>query len=1133
MFQPLTRRVQLTHFNSKITLTQDAALINQREPFAVEAILGVNKSASQKNLFTAQTQHTAVHLVLRTPIVYSDADIIAVVVWTDGPGFGRSVGQSVSLVFSANNGENHTLACGVVSSSAKDCTRSLNKPDWFGTDTDVEVSVHAVLVGTEVKSTLQRVRLLKKRPPAVLNSAGIYIALPSYPVVSTGSFDVHVFASTNAVNIPPRKEFALQVLTFEITHSTAFKFNSIVSPSGLYDLTENHEDETKVRVVAVQGSGVSVSTVTGSNLLVAVLRMTASPSTTSTDSRVPFRVTLVDMVSSASLKVLANVPGAVYHAGGMSVSLGDGAEKPHGFVEITQASNVGLLARAASGAEQELVNLASLGVASLTSQITVYLVKSCHISASKQCHEPATRSITRDFVCETTNANVLNRVGKKDCSVSFSGSEKHGGDTAVSVTYEDGVSDLTTQVPFRVWFPEKFDLSAADPILNKVVTQSGSIVRNGADCNSDLFQSTSITASAVLTRVTNAGSISSPRLDLTSMFSYVVTEGVKAAVSIADNIVHGIEPAVGVKIGCQRGCRDKTVELSVTRESTAIKHLSASILNSVAVTHNFDGGRRFTDTDSFAVTAVASNSLTREGDSAQVFVNMKTADNAFVPVPASQLNVTSSVLTVTQNTLLMVPMGAVKAEGCHLVHVLWSSCGTEVSSVRPFVSLELPAVVSVDLTANPNTIYSRFDPLAHAPTFAATSTTLIVKVSFDDGRQRDFSRDPRATFTVDKQHLAEVYKTEDLRRHLRVPGNSLVQGKVVVTTELGSYAPGLSGRTTVIVDRFSSLQLSSRSFPRCADKGCFNKVVISRLPDGVEPTRGAFQRVSLSLAAYSVYGTQFKVGLGSWSVCKISDRTKLNLPNDLRVCPSDAGGACTVTNGELGNDAPLAGVSAGRASISATWREQTTALDFTVTDTIVRVTKLEQSQRPRSTISGVINSEHKVGVKASFSDVTSFYQKEVSSWVPASTYLIFKSFDLPSLKTSADGTMTLVGNSPGPGTIDMRVSAKANTDVHSTVPIYTNLYPGAWDVDVEVGQGEEAQFQYTPGAKTLAVSVRINTGSSVVLTNFQFSLSFDSSVLQIQQGDALPGKDWPYSFEATTGDPIDEVQVSSTRHFPR
>lgn len=74
-------------------------------------------------------------------------------------------------------------------------------------------------------------------------------------------------------------------------------------------------------------------------------------------------------------------------------------------------------------------------------------------------------------------------------------------------------------------------------------------------------------------------------------------------------------------------------------------------------------------------------------------------------------------------------------------------------------------------------------------------------------------------------------------------------------------------------------------------------------------------------------------------------------------------------------------------------------------------------------------------------------------------------------------------------------------------------------------RGSQFSVLVRTGDKTLTVSVRLQTDNGAVLTNFQFSLSFDSSVLQIQQGDAWAGKDWPYAFSATTGYPINGVLV--------
>ena len=126
--------------------------------------------------------------------------------------------------------------------------------------------------------------------------------------------------------------------------------------------------------------------------------------------------------------------------------------------------------------------------------------------------------------------------------------------------------------------------------------------------------------------------------------------------------------------------------------------------------------------------------------------------------PTGALTVSSSVLTVTKGTTLTVPIGAAKSEGCGLVQVAWWSCGVKIASDNPYVLLNLPAVtgLTVKLVTH-EVIFFASDPVAAAPLYRPTSTQLMVVVSFANKVKKDFSKDKRAVFSVDKATLAEVY----------------------------------------------------------------------------------------------------------------------------------------------------------------------------------------------------------------------------------------------------------------------------------------------------------------------------------------------------------------------------------------
>ena len=100
--------------------------------------------------------------------------------------------KEVELTIS-HNSEVQTLSCGTVGSPAEiACTRALERPNWFSVFGSVQVSVQARLVGTGQKSFPQSMTLAQKRVDDGVDSVGMYIRLPSSPVVAEDEFEVQV-----------------------------------------------------------------------------------------------------------------------------------------------------------------------------------------------------------------------------------------------------------------------------------------------------------------------------------------------------------------------------------------------------------------------------------------------------------------------------------------------------------------------------------------------------------------------------------------------------------------------------------------------------------------------------------------------------------------------------------------------------------------------------------------------------------------------------------------------------------------------------------------------------------------------------------------------------------------------------
>ena len=542
-------------------------------------------------------------------------------------------------------------------------------------------------------------------------------------------------------------------------------------------------------------------------------------------------------------------------------------------------------------------------------QIVVQSIRSCHTSANAVCHENALQAIpSGGFACISQNTDVLDKVGARSCSVAFSGEEATSGDATVQVKF----STFAATVRFRVWRPEKLRLEATETNLNKISLPGGAAVMNPAkQCKSALYQSATLTASAVLTRVDNTNSnnkIVSRRLDFTRLFNFAVTSGDSKAVTIAKNVVQGVQPTKrgeSVTVGCKGGIgpcpSDAVITFVVSDKIASVTELKASVLNTLSVSSTFKSGASFGSMSPFTIRAEAQNVLDSEGDTAQVFATAKTSDGAYIALTKAELNVTSPVLSVTKTITLTVPVGASKMGGRDLVKVAWWSCGVEVVSANPYVLVNLPAVTGITVTlVTHRVIFFTSDPLAGEPVWKPTSTQVKAIVSFANNAKKDFSKDKRVVFSVDRSELAVVYN----KHYIRTPrskstGKQTPFGDVTITGSLGSYAPGIVGKVVLKVDKFDSLFLSSQAYPICSNAKCARKTTMNRLPNGKGDGR-VFQRVRLSLTAKSKLQTVFSVGLGRSVQCSISDRTVINLHNMDGPCPaSGSAKECTLSNGEL------------------------------------------------------------------------------------------------------------------------------------------------------------------------------------------------------------------------------------------
>ena len=273
--------VQHKH-GSRFTLRQEAWAFNQRRQFELSAWLGAvdpYKKRYEKGLVSASTPHTAVTFVLRTNTIYYDSDAVAAWVQTSAPGFGRIQRQRIQLVLSRDGegGGSKTLECGFMAfAHGQNCINSLAQANWFSESENVTVSVRAEIQGTSFKSVAtQTLTLARKRDLGGIQTVGVDVVLPSFPVVAGDKFTAFVYANTYAKNVPPKNYFALQVINFKIRYDKTFTLRS--TRSALYSVQTATKSASHTRTPAWTSDWILTqkvadeNEVTGDDILLATL----------------------------------------------------------------------------------------------------------------------------------------------------------------------------------------------------------------------------------------------------------------------------------------------------------------------------------------------------------------------------------------------------------------------------------------------------------------------------------------------------------------------------------------------------------------------------------------------------------------------------------------------------------------------------------------------------------------------------------------------------------------------------------------------------------------------------------------------------------------------------------------------
>ena len=218
----------------------------------------------------------------------------------------------------------------------------------------------------------------------------------------------------------------------------------------------------------------------------------------------------------------------------------------------------------------------------------------------------------------------------------------------------------------------------------------------------------------------------------------------------------------------------------------------------------------------------------------------------------------------------------------------------------------------------------------------------------------------------------------------------------------------------------------------------------------------------------------------------------------------------------------LAPLSAGVASVTATFDGQTNVLTISITDQPIEFTSISMAVNgvgPSSyTFSALPGVERAAAVQIIFEGGTRFDNVATINWVTLSAFITFESDDHSAISAAAaTGVLTLNSNAAARTLLTAR--SLCDSTISSSLSVAANLLPVLGDVDL--GQSQGMQFQLSGG--TMQVPVHANAADGL-LVNYQVEVVFDSSVFLAEgcTSGALDG------FTCTLNDPTDQVKLIAT-----
>ncbi|KAK3242510.1 hypothetical protein CYMTET_47799 [Cymbomonas tetramitiformis] len=1052
-------------------------------------------STDQSPAFTTATKQAAsISLLLRTSTIYVDSYYISAQYYVrdeDGRPQVTTSGITVNLVMTAGS-TSLSSACSSPSSStgAATCSYTSNGlSSEFSTSGNVTGSVKVQVLYSDAvvaESSSLTLTLGAKASHTALSEPNMVITMPYSPRFGGDSFTSQVLARTTTSG---GTEYVLGSFNAIVYYtSSILTFSSLSGDSKYASPTVNSGTDGVVNVVVSRlSSSTTDADVTGTAVtLFTVTFSLVSSATVGTSSNV-LSLSAYSMVTTANVEFASQKIGQVDDA--------HGGAQTQGQLTVTELAQVGIYAYAA---QAELFNTAYLDGTDVTSSITVKRVYNKYGES-----DTTTTAATCLGLADATVATL------SSCDMVLTSSQS-AGESSLSVSVTDGT--YSTSVRFRVWFPSSITVMADDAELNAVTG-----AKQASSCSSSLYQGTELAATATWG---GSGLTSVANVDVTCLVSFESSDS--GVASVSGTTATGI--ALGTAtVSISGGASGLSASTSVTVTDTVV---TVSVLSAVLVTgatwSGVDSSVSLAPSTAFTAQTTFVQSLTAEEDSGPIYVFAHFSDGYWQEVPSADgSGVTvnssySSALTVSMESFGSadfkgtVPDSPSSADSEQLLTATWTdSCdSTTIASGFGGVTVALATPTSATITASPTKISRSSDGAANSPINTATSSTLTVTGTFDDGTSKDFTLDSRSTYTVTSGGaLVEVTVGTSSVTASVIDGTADF-GSATIEVSFPTYASSITATVTVTVIGTSSVALSSNPYPTYSGSSSFTESVLSLVQ-----CTSTYQRAVLTATA------------------TLSDGTTHDVLSESSYAISQTSGlSVTASNGRVVASAD------GSYDVTATYYSvASTAFTYTVESNRVSVTSLTHttswsgSNFP-TTFYAVKDSTKTLSVTAVFSDGTQFTDivgGTQSSWVADTEYATFTSDAADKISVTAAGVATLLDNHYQAVAL-MATSMCSTSDitdlVSGTMDVYANLRPATNDVDLGLNDG--VQFTSTAVGGTFSVPVQIETGSNT-LNLYDILLTIVDT--DVRATACSVGSDWAdYTFSCTINDPPTQVLITGT-----